>query len=105
MHQQLIDLIYYEYLFNCERENPEYIKKRYSHLYPVISHGHKYWYNDLCQLHREGDKPAVILANNSREWWCRGICHREKIDSNGTRLPAVIYASGIKEWWVNGKRQ
>jgi hypothetical protein len=98
MHQQLIDLIYYEYLFDCERKNPEYIKKRYSHLYPRIDcFGGKWWYNKLGQVHREGE-PAIIYANGDKFWYWNGRLHREG-------EPAVIYADGDKFWYVNGQLQ
>jgi hypothetical protein len=49
-------------------------------------------------LHREGDLPAVFLADGTQEWWVKGLLHREG------GLPAVIHADGTREWWVEGKR-
>ena len=111
MHQQLIDLIYYEYLFDCERNNPEYIKERYSHLYPKIDKFKiKCWYNENNQLHREGEdgnrKPARILENGYKWWYNEvGQLRREGEDSNGNRKPSVIYANGDKFWFMNGELQ
>ena len=105
MHQQLIDLIYYEYLFDCERKNPEYVKKRYSHLYPKID---KYleckeWYNEIGQLHREGDKPAVIYTSGRKEWYWNGYHHRASKDSNGNCKPAIICAMSTREYFFHGR--
>ena len=54
----------------------------------------EWWVND--KRHRDGDKPAYIRADGSKEWYDNGELHRE-----GDK-PAVIYADGSQEWWVNG---
>jgi len=48
--------------------------------------------------HREGNKPAVVYANGTKEWWKNGKLHR---DGN---KPAVVWTNGRKEWWKNDKR-
>lgn len=47
--------------------------------------------------HRDGDLPAVEGADGSREWWVRGMRHRE-------RGPAVITANGEEFYYQNGKK-
>lgn len=59
-------------------------------------YGHRFWYNQDDQLHRE-DGPAIEYANGTKEWWLNGQLHRE----DG---PACEYADGTKEWWLNGQR-
>ena len=49
------------------------------------------------QLHREGDKPAVIYASGTKYWLWHGKCHRE-----GDK-PSMIYADGTKLWYIHGK--
>jgi antitoxin component YwqK of YwqJK toxin-antitoxin module len=59
--------------------------------------GHRRWRNKKGQLHRDGDKPAVILANGTQYWFRNGEIHRDN------DLPAVIRASGTKEWYQHGE--
>lgn len=48
------------------------------------------------QLHRDGDRPAVIDGDVS-EWWYNGMLHRE----NG---PAVVGANGDEVWFFEDKK-
>lgn len=45
--------------------------------------------------HRQGDLPAVIGADGSKEWWLNGARHRE-------RGPAVITANGEEFYYLYG---
>ena len=58
--------------------------------------GTKYWFKNE-QLHRDGDKPAVVFANGTKYWFKNGKRHRD-----GDK-PAIVWFDGRKEWWVNGK--
>ena len=58
--------------------------------------GHLYWRNKNGELHRDGDKPAVIYAYGYLGWFQNGERHR----SCG---PAVIRSDGRNEWWINGQ--
>lgn len=55
---------------------------------------------ELCYVfHRDGKKPAVILADGTQIWFNRG-----KIEGyylNGVYMPAVILADGTKMWFWN----
>lgn len=53
----------------------------------------EYFYNGM--RHRDGDEPAVIDANGSKQWWINGEIHREN-------KPAVIFANGDTQWWHHG---
>lgn len=57
----------------------------------------KYYYKN-GELHRDGDKPAIIYSDGSRRWFKNGEYHRE-----GNK-PAIIYSDGSEEYWVNGER-
>jgi len=78
------------------------------------------WYRNGKE-HRDGDLPAVVLANG-KEWWKNGERHRDgdlpaieyvigtkcwykngELHRDGD-LPAVVCANGGKEWWKNGKQ-
>lgn len=88
----------------------------------VITHSACEWCGvSFFETHRDGDKPAIIRSNGSKEWWVDGVPHRDNnqpavVCYDGTELwfvkgkrhreniqPAVIYPDGTKEWWVNGK--
>ena len=56
------------------------------------------YYNEIGQLHRDGDEPAVIWADGTKAWYQNSQRHRD-----GGK-PAVIYPNGIEEYWVNGVR-
>ena len=58
----------------------------------------KIWCNDAYRPHRDGDLPAVILADGSAYYFKDGKQHRDG------DLPAVIRADGLVEYWVEGKR-
>lgn len=60
--------------------------------------GSMFWRDQEGQRHRNRDKPAVIFADGTQEWWWHGKKHRE-----GDK-PAVIFSSGTQEWWLNGQR-
>jgi hypothetical protein len=62
----------------------------------ILADGSRYWYKD-GKYHRDGDEPAVILADGSRYWYKDGKWHRDGDE------PAVILADGTKEWWKNGE--
>jgi hypothetical protein len=66
---------------------------------PAIIHanGNQYWYKD-GKLHRDEDKPAIIRADGSQEWYKNDKRHGDD------DKPAIIYANGQQEWWVNGRR-
>ena len=49
------------------------------------------------ELHRDGDKPAVICANGEQHFYENGKFHRD-----GDK-PAVIFASGAQRFYKNGK--
>jgi hypothetical protein len=59
--------------------------------------GTREWYVD-GKRHREGDQPAIICANGDREWYVHGKLHRE-----GNKA-AVIWANGHREWYLHGER-
>jgi hypothetical protein len=46
--------------------------------------------------HRDGDMPAVILANGDQKWYQNDLCHRDN------DLPAVVFADGSKRWFKRG---
>lgn len=59
--------------------------------------GTKYWTNELGQLHRENDLPAITWADGSGSWLVTGKLHREN------DRPAIIWTGPIVEWHLNGK--
>jgi hypothetical protein len=67
-------------------------------LYKVIEYSKsiKWYYND--NLHREGDKPAVVHKNGNSEWYIKGLRHRDN------DKPAIIRQGNSKEWYLNGVR-
>lgn len=52
--------------------------------------------------HRDGDKPAVDRANGDRLWKKNDIVHREAVDEQGAPLPAII-ADDCSKWIRNGE--
>lgn len=65
------------------------------------SHTEKHDQNLYCrnqngELHRDGDKPAIIGADGYLGWCLNGERHR-------SRGPAVIHPNGKLEWWINGQ--
>ncbi len=64
---------------------------------PAVVHagGTTQWYRKGFR-HRDDDKPSLIYNNGDKEWWLDGRRHRD------SDRPAVIYKSGRKEWWING---
>ena len=56
----------------------------------INDYGGQLWYKE-GKLHREGDRPAVVLESGGKEWW-KGKRHHE-----GDRS-AKIYADGTQEW-------
>ena len=63
----------------------------------VTKYGTKIW-SINGNLHRLGDKPAVIGSDGSRWWYENGKLHRL-----GDK-PAVIWSDGNKLWYENGMR-
>jgi len=63
----------------------------------IDSYGNKIWRNSAGQIHREGDKPAVIYSNGTVEYYKEDKLHRE-----GDK-PAVIYSNGTAEYYKEGK--
>ena len=61
----------------------------------VDKYGNKRWYKKGL-LFREGEFPAIEMADGSRYWLQNGKCHRDN------DLPAVEEANGTKEWYQNG---
>lgn len=55
------------------------------------------WRNDLGELHRENDLPALTRSDGTKQWWNNGKLHRDN------DKPAIIHSNGIKEWWFNGR--
>ena len=66
-----------------------------SHTYAF--NGRLFWQNQNVQRHRDGDKPALIGADGSLEWYQYDKLHRDE------DLPAVIGKDGQLEWYQNGK--
>jgi hypothetical protein len=55
-----------------------------------------YYYNG--RIHRNNDKPAIMHANGSVEWYKHGKRHREN------NMYAVLsYDDNKKEWWYDGR--
>ena len=77
----------------------ELLTEKFEQPTEVDSDDNMYWLNDLGQLHRDGDKPAIIWADGGRRWYKNGELHRD-----GDK-PAVISASGTKLWYKNGELQ
>jgi hypothetical protein len=63
----------------------------------IDAYGHHSWYNRAGQLHRDGDLPAIILANGVQQWYKDGKRHRDG------DLPAFISAIGDQYWYKDGK--
>ena len=62
------------------------------------SFGAQVWTDGEGELHRDGDLPALIYPEGSKEWWVHGQLHRE----GG---PAVELVNGKREWWLRGVEQ
>ena len=58
---------------------------------------HKYWQNQNNRVHRDGDKPAIIWADDTLYWYQNGLQHRD-----GDK-PAFIGRDGKLAWWQNGQ--
>lgn len=82
----------------CGRYSNDCIKLPNAPKVIVSSRNAKYYYNKDAELHREGDKPAIIYSKNYKLWYKNGLLHR---DNN---LPAIQYPDGQKEFWRNGKK-
>jgi len=63
----------------------------------IDKYGTKRWFNESGQLHRDGDKPAVVWADGDKFWYRNGKRHR---DGN---KPALERPNGDKFWYQNGK--
>ena len=63
----------------------------------ILADGSRVWYKH-GERHRDGDEPAYIAADGSRSWYKHGKLHREGDE------PAYIGAHGWREWWQNGTR-
>lgn len=50
------------------------------------------------KIHRDNDKPAVIWADSTQEWWSNGMLHRD------SGMPAIVCANGYQEWWQYDER-
>lgn len=80
------------------------------------------WYAD-GQLHRDGDKPAVVWRHGALEWWSRGKRHRDngkfalvhpcRIRNSSLAqseedmwrdLETMASVPSHMEWWWNGQR-
>jgi hypothetical protein len=64
---------------------------------PAVMEGYSYriWYYN-GKIHRDGDRPAVI-ERFRRVWYKKGLRHREG------NLPAVVESNGNKQWFVTGE--
>ena len=83
-------------------------------------HGAQWWYKN-GKVHRDGDLPAIIWTDGTKEWCKNGRPHRNNdlpalIQDDGTQVwckkglfhrngdkPAIIYLSGTQIWFKNGK--
>jgi hypothetical protein len=54
------------------------------------------WKDWNWDVHREGDRPAIIWSDGTEIYYKRGKKHRE----NG---PAAIFLDGHEEWYFEGK--
>lgn len=61
-----------------------------------IMMGDKLWHK-CGVLHRDNDKPAIILDNGDKFWYSNGKHHR------GGDEPAKVFVNGKKEWYKNDK--
>ena len=53
-----------------------------------------FWYKNNF-FHRDGDKPAVIYADGTLEWFINGIRHR-------VTGPAAVNPNKKHEYWIDG---
>ena len=60
------------------------------------SDGILHWENQNGEQHRDGDKPAIIDAYGTLEWYQNNRWHR-------LHGPAVIRPDDRLEWWINGE--
>ena len=67
-------------------------------LYQVIEYENSIKWKLNGVVHREGDKPAVIYKNGTKEWRLFGKLHRE-----GDK-PAILRNNGNEEYYINGVR-
>ena len=84
---------------NASQANEKPAEQKKSDPEPSVDqYANKRWRNEKGQIHRDGDMPAVVYADGTKEWYKEGKCHRDG------GLPAVISARGQKEWynkWYN----
>jgi hypothetical protein len=93
MHSELDKSGQYIYKKICLHQHPHSIDDL-----PIInSYGTQEWYNE-GELHRDGDLPAIILADGDQWWYKKGKFHRDG------DLPAIIHGNGKQEWFKEGKR-
>lgn len=52
-------------------------------------------------LHRDDDKPAIIYANGTVEYYKHGLRHRSR-DADGKLQPAYISLTLGGEYWIDG---
>jgi hypothetical protein len=57
----------------------------------VNSVGDKYWKNSEGKLHRDGDKPAMVRADGTKEWWVNGIFQHKETTSASTPGHTVVH--------------
>ena len=56
------------------------------------------WCNSQGEVHREGDKPAIITPHKTMKGYHKGILHREG------GLPAIMWSDMVSEWYHHGVR-
>ena len=57
------------------------------------------WYKN-CQIHRDGDLPAVMTFWGSMEWWRDGVQHRE--NNRPASLRFGPHNRSFAEYWEHG---
>ena len=67
--------------------------KKFLDIFPMIRQ-EWYWQG---RKHRDGDQPAVILANGTKEWWNHGVYHRD------FDRPAIVLPDGTMSWYQHGE--
>jgi hypothetical protein len=63
----------------------------------ILVDGRREWRLTDGGLHRDGDLPAVIWPDGTREWWYMRRRHRKS-------GPAVVYPDGGFLWYWEGER-
>lgn len=63
----------------------------------ILVDGNREWRLPDGGLHRDGDLPAVIWPDGTREWWYMRRRHREA-------GPAVVYPDGGFVWYWEGEK-